>query len=351
MLARLEVGLADEGVRVVHAVPKAIAGADPVGLYSRVVGYDDDGFPIPMTVRARRLMEALEEQANDGDEGRIDLVHAMAPRTWALALEVAKRLGAAAALEVWDAGVVGRASDLASSESGPSLMVGDDALLRLVGRRAPVTRTHFAPWGVHGESITRRALTEDRAIGLTILVEGARTPWLESALTGLAVCCRRDARVMVFLNGERAHAHAAWKIVQKLSLADRVSIIPDAEARREAILGLDGLLIAEPGGKLRSIALDAMACGLPVIAAADPSIGVLIDGVTAALVSHPESQRWESAIASLLAGDERIERLRQSAMAWATEKRTASGHVHAVLRAYEAIVAEQAPRRETTVST
>ena len=104
---------------------------------------------------------------------------------------------------------------------------------------------------------------------------------------------------------------------------------------REAILRLDALIVAEPSGRVRSMVLDAMACGMSVVAAADPAIGYLIDGVTARLVKGTDAGEWENAVKEL---GRPMPALRASARAWVATNRSASSHVAAVLRAYEAIL-------------
>jgi glycosyltransferase involved in cell wall biosynthesis len=179
-----------------------------------------------------------------------------------------------------------------------------------------------------------------------MLVDGSSPTYLDSALRGVASACRRDERLLVFVNTERARGHLVWKMARRLGLSDRLSLIPDAEARREASMNLDGLIIAEPGGVLRSMALDAMACGMPVIAAADPALGTYIAGVTAKLISRPDPAAWEEAVAGLASGTQEFAHLRAGASNWVAANRSASAHVSAVLRTYDAVIAAREQRTE-----
>jgi glycosyltransferase involved in cell wall biosynthesis len=81
-----------------------------------------------------------------------------------------------------------------------------------------------------------------------------------------------------------------------------------------------------------------MACGMPVIAAVDPALGIFTAGVTARLVARPDAAEWESAINSIVSGSEEIEHLRRAAADWVVANRAASAHVSSVLRVYEAIL-------------
>jgi hypothetical protein len=338
MLSRLEIGLADEGLRVIHAVPMEILRTEPVGLYSHTVGYEPAGFPVSLRFRANQLVASLRDAVDDGYDQAIDLVHIWSPDVWRLGLEVASQLDAAATMEVWSTAAVARLGERLNHPVRPAVTVGDAQLARTIRAKYPTATIHDTLWGVHGEVIERPPPTADRALALLMLVDGSNPAFLDAALRGLASICRRDERVMAFVNTERAQGHVVWKLVRRLNLSDRVSLIPDAEARREAILNLDGLIIAEPGGRLRSMALDAMACGMPVIAAVDPALGIFTAGVTARLVARPDAAEWESAINSIVSGSEEIEHLRRAAADWVVANRAASAHVSSVLRVYEAIL-------------
>lgn len=338
MLSRLEIGLADEGVRVIHAVPREILSSEPVGLYTRTVGYDPPGFPVSLRARATRLAEALRDAADDGPDRGIDVVHAWSPEVWRLGAEVALRLQAGALFEVWSSAAVGWVGDRLGHEARPAVGVGDPVLAKALRSRYPRAVVHENLWGVHGEELRRPEPTADRAVALLMLVDGSGPAYLDSAMKGLAAACKRDPRLLIFVNTERARGHVVWKMARRLGLSDRLSLIPDAEARREAIMNLDGLVIAEPSGTLRSIALDAMACGMPVIAAADPALGSYVAGVTARLVSRPDPPAWEEAIAGLVSGAQEFVHLRASAAGWVAASRPASGHIAAVLRCYDAVM-------------
>ena len=143
---------------------------------------------------------------------------------------------------------------------------------------------------------------------------------------------------MAFMNSERATSHAVWRLVRKLGISDRVSLIADAEARREPLFHLDVLAIAEPSGRLRSITLDAMARGVSVVSALDPALSLCVPNVTACVVAKPDPTAWEDALiaAASAASDAPI---LASAQEWVRSHRSASNHVASVIRAYESVIA------------
>lgn len=164
LISRLEIGLADEGVRVAHAAPWSESEAQAPGLYSVSVGYVPTGLPFTLPQRARMLAESLQQvwdlpevvrvEANSGalqpgseepsrQEGRlrgpIQIVHALGwstagalassgssvrmgdhrgatgfmtarePIAWSMARQLAIELGAGLVLEVCEGRQVARA--------------------------------------------------------------------------------------------------------------------------------------------------------------------------------------------------------------------------------------------------
>lgn len=337
MLSRLEVGLADEGVRVLHATPRIIAGTESVGLYSKIVGYDPPRFPVSLRTAVRGLVHDLHAAIGDEESEKIDVVHCFSPETWKMGAELASSVNAGLVLEVWSVAAAGRAADAAAGLLHPTLLVGDGGLMRAVNKKAPRATSLLTPWGVHGEPV-ERTRDESAAVGIAMLLDGASPAWTHAAVEGFARAARRDARLIAFMNSERATSHTVWKLVRKLGVADRVSLIPDAEARREPIFHLDVLAIAEPSGRLRSITLDAMARGLVVVSAMDPDLSICIPDVTARLVSKPDAGEWEESLLNAASASAAAP-LRASAQQWVATNRSASGHVASVIRAYDAVLA------------
>ena len=105
LLVRLEVGLADEGVRVAHAAPVQVLLDGVFGLYSEPVGYDDFA-PRPLRgVRARNLNDGITHALKADSPAEIDVMHCCGGGAWEIAAEAATRAGAALLVEVWRAGM------------------------------------------------------------------------------------------------------------------------------------------------------------------------------------------------------------------------------------------------------
>lgn len=346
LLSRLEIGLVDEGVRVIHAVPRAILASEVGDLYSTAVGYDDRGFPTTPGSRVRELHAEIQEIVEDETDPHVDLVHSFGASTAKLAVALAHELKAAPIIEAWSRGGFGDVAHAAAggafSRTGGAVLFGDEALRAAFEASHPATgprRLIVAPWGVHASGGDVATRTTKAASAAAMLIEGTHMPLLKAAMAGLSQAAAAHPELLVFLDSERAKADACWKLGRELNLLDRISMVPGMEARRSPVLRLDALLVPEPAGKLRTLVLDAMAHGVPVAAAVDPSISFLsgrVEGV-ARLVEGGTAAGWAAAIGDVL-DPARRERQVDAAREYVRTQRPASAHVAGVLRTYEAAV-------------
>src|SRR5690606_40955555 len=93
MLLRIEVGLADEGVRVLHALPEDAEGLISEEAAARGITYRPRG-PLPsLRVRASSALEAALAQPvfGEGGKARVDIVHAFGRDAWAISAEIARQ--------------------------------------------------------------------------------------------------------------------------------------------------------------------------------------------------------------------------------------------------------------------
>ena len=156
-----------------------------------------------------------------------------------------------------------------------------------------------------------------------------------SVVHALAELAPAHPELLVFADEQAVREAAVWPLVQKLRLADRFTIAPHIEARRELTLRSDILIIPEARGEQRTLTLDAMAAGMVVLAAQDPCVSVLIDGRTARLVRRPEVSAWKEALAWALDRPDASAQLGASAREHVRQHCRASAHIASVLGSYE----------------
>jgi hypothetical protein len=336
LLSRLEVGLADEGVRVVHAIPQRASRWCHAEVYSQAVTYQDRGLSFSLRWRAQQLLRALEELAAD-DGPPVDIVHAFGQPSWEIALELVRQTGASLAVEIWCRELARSAAHMRlSSELLPPVFLAPDAgIERALREEDSSLSVRLTPWGVHTPPSTREILHPGKAISVMVDASGHGNAAIAAALEGLAAVASSAPEIMIFAESEAVRIAGLWPMIRRLNLSDRFTLIPDLEARRELSLRGDILLLPEARGEFRSLTLDAMASGMLVIAATDPSMSVLLDGRTARTVDRPTAEGWKEALLWALHDRAAASRLASSAQDYMRQHRRASSHVAAVVDAYE----------------
>jgi glycosyltransferase involved in cell wall biosynthesis len=360
LLARLEIGLADEGVQLVHAIPTGTDLDDPGGLYSTRIRYESRRLAVSLASRARRFLGALADATGWSNPEELDVIHAFGEGAWPLSLELSRRAKARVVLEVWSGHSVQRAERvvrtcIAGGQSIPILTTPSDAMAALLRERCRGAEAYVAPWGVPtaeaAPAPAGRAGATDRAVAISILASGDGGGAVLAALEGIAEVCRRREDALVFLDVERTDRAgkrwrgtrlSLWRRIRKLGLLDRLTITTDMEARREPLLQTDVLVQPEATGEHRSLTLAAMAAGMVVVARTDPLVDWLIDGKTAILVPDPAPAPWARAVTMAI---DQIQAHRRSESDGSGIVRTAREHVqrlHSLSRYVRAVLAAYA---------
>lgn len=344
LLARLEIGLVDEGVRVVHCVPQDRLGHEAVGLHSPVIGYADRGLPFTRTIRARQLLLSVANAFTIDPEQRgwLDVVHCFGGSAIPLAVELAKLTDASLAFDLWRPGVIRRLKSLftpAPSDLQPPILLAPDLAVRRAARKAiPSATVELTPWGVHARRQQRPPITPDRPVAVAVLASGHDRASLRAFCDGVARLPAGLPEVHLFINDDVAHTSSLVRHINKLGLTERMTLVPDMENRREPVLLADVLVQPEALGEHHTLTLDAMAVGIPVIALADPLVEYLVDDKTARLVASPTPDLWTLALTAILSDADAREKLVDSAYEYAKKERPTSNYIAAVLRAYDELV-------------
>lgn len=441
LISRLEIGLADEGVRVAHAVPWTDLLGQQTPLYSVAVGYVPTGLPFTIGQRARMLREALlqawdlpqepavrapaakrttgavaskstgagsggvggtpdETTADDGRspsgveviESRIgdqvDIVHAMGwaqghhePIAWGMARALAKELRAGLVLEVCEGGQVGRAAHWLERSWGQraaeldeppiALLCADEAIEREARARAGVHKrmVTLAPWGVHAPGRARTselgAAGAGHALSVLLLASDAERGRLAAVLEGVAAARggggagsgdgepataggsesrsgslgAAAATPLLFAGGDERALEFVWRTGRKLKLLDILTLVPDLEALREPVLQSDAMIVPGGSGRVRTLVLEALALGIPLLTGGDPMVSFLSDDEVVRRVQAPHSgSSWAEAVGRLLRDPKYGHESAVKARKWVLERRPASTHVAAALAAYHVLL-------------
>ena len=358
MLSRLEIGLADEGVRVVHAIPRsagrmeaAVGAGTSAGVFASSLTYSDAAIPFTLGLRAQSLLDQVRRRDGlDEDERAIDVVHACGGSAWGLALEIARREDALAVLEVWRMGLVAKAASLRGHE-GVVLLAPDTTIERalrsalgtpasggsggggVAAAAAGGMGVEVGVWGVYAPAEVRTPLTGEVA-SVMVVGSGHDTASFAAAVAALAEVAKRHPTLLVFLDADAARRVRAWRIANQAGVLSQFSCIEHLEARRDLLVAGDILMLPEARGEQRTSLLEAMASGMIVVAASDPGVSVLQNGFTARLIGEANRSAWESALTDVLSNPAEARRLSASAHAYIAQHRRASAHVRAVLQVY-----------------
>lgn len=359
LLLRLAVGLADEGVQIVEAVPRSDADLvhEPTEVFATRVDYADIGLPLTVGLRAADLETRIRSTPPHWDG--VDIVHAFGEGCWPVAAALAARCGAALVLEVWRSGLApaaARAVGIYRAGSGQGhradarvLMLAQDRALAEEVVRVPCSGSPIvAPWGVHPSHAERDRLNPEVSLAVTFMTAvSPPTPAcvksVRAALGGMALLRESVPGLMLFADAASAERMPLWRLVRVAGLADRFSLVHRLESRRDLVLQSDLLILPEVHGEHRTLLLDAMAEGVLVVAVRDPTNSALIDGETCVQVqtaapgTRAEPRAWAEAVQRLLADPATALAVRAGAAKFIREHRQASRYIRWVLDAYDTL--------------
>lgn len=338
LLSRLEIGLADEGVRVIQALPAEWAAQSTTagqmsGLCAPVVTFASTGLPFTTGLRARRLAERLEEIDSGADDSPVDIVHVFGGSLWAFGAALAEACGAGLALETWRAGLIERATNPISTLLKDVLFIAPDpAIERALRQRGLPTR--LALWGVHAGDPPAPKLVAGRAPTIMLIGAGNDPRAMRAALEGIGGCVRRQPDLLVFVDALAARRANLYDLAVRLGMLPNLTLIEEIESRRDLLVQGDILVLCEGNGEQRTIVLDAMTHSMVVLSVEDRFCEMLRDGTTARLVKNPSGESWAAALGALLDDPASARRLGESAREYIAKHRRASDHVRSVLEAY-----------------
>lgn len=329
------VGLTDEGVDVVRCVSQNLLPELTATLFEPPIAYQPGIFRLTRGIRAMHLADAA--LARYAETGGIQVVHVYGGRLWWLAATVARRLRCPLVVEVWRPGLFGKARALAARAAVPvTLLAPDPATERTLLQESAGSAVRLACWGVHAPS---RPTARQNAGVRSILLAGPGRDADRANAAFIAAARVLEARddVYLFVDARMARRAGLWKLADRLGVRDRMSLVSHLEQTRELVTRLDLMIYPERRGEMRTLLLDVMAAGMPVLACDEPSLACLRDGETVCTVEGASPDRWEQQIAAFIDSPEQAAALGSSARAWVREHRRLSGYVASVLDVYEAV--------------
>ena len=333
MLSRLEVGLADIGVTVTRADPEREDRPQSMGsgLTSSSITYRRIGVINSPRAQSLALLDQLVPIKPTLDDCPIDVVHAFGDGCWSLAVDVAQRLDACCALELWSSHSINQIPRIERrcEHAGVQLLwlAPDEPIKQAAEAQGSKAPCRVARWGVHTPDLKREWAKVNPNRSIAVLSSGGDPTPIIRALEGVSRFVRSAPGTLVFLDAKAtAENDKVWRRAEALGLLENLSVIPDMEARRELVLRCDLLLLPEARGEHRTLTLDAMASGMVVIAQRDPLVACLDDPGQVVLVDDGEPASWEAAVRSVLTDPQRAQSLISASREFIKKQRRASDH-------------------------
>lgn len=129
----------------------------------------------------------------------------------------------------------------------------------------------------------------------------------------------RKAKARLLLLGRGPEEAEARRVAQELEVADRVRFHPPTPRPEEVLGAADLFLLASEEESFGQAALEALACGVPVVATAVGGVPELITREVGRLVELGDLEGFAEAILDLLASPD-LPRMRARARAYAAER-------------------------------
>lgn len=332
LLHRLVIGLLDAGVHVTHAAPQSVLDRIEPSLGVEILPYRARGMPWTRGVRSAQLLEQFEI-ATEVSGGEPGLVHAFGAECVPVALDIARAGNLAVVIDVHSRAMASNLVRQVGEGFEGVLLAGSSPLARvLLASGIAASGVRECQWGV--SKVEPVARPGHETLSIAVGGRGASPEAWGQCLRGLAQVAAHRENLAIFVDSDAAERAAIGRMVGSLGLSPLVSRVPDFEARRDLVVHADVLLWPERLGEIRSVVLDTMAAGTPIICLADPDVPALSDPSIAAHVSGDASD-WAAAIESIASRDERRQAMANAALDYVRTAHSAPGHVGAVVDAYE----------------
>lgn len=358
-LRRLVVGLVDEQVRVVRVTPQWLEHRDEgQAMTSQQITYGGSRWPWLRDLQVRRLAGQLREM-------EVDVLHVLDATLASAGAKLAGAMDLPLVVSVWSSGELagmkpiavgrsaaaagsGEAGDEAGSGTTATTATGEaraylaatpalaDAVRQRAGEGADV---RLVPPGVYSTAEAGRGPLADPASALSCIVVGNGRPdeHYMSLLKGMAQVREQLPQAMYFFYTVATDQHRIWQVAEKLGLLSQVTVVTFDPASRELLVQADVVIQPQPLGAARSLVLEAMAAGRPVLGSADEVLDYMIDGRTARVLTEPSADDWAAALTSLTQQPQQYIDLGASAREYVREHHSVSGFVSETLKAYRAV--------------
>lgn len=337
MLNRLCIGLMAEGVAVTRIVPDT-ALPDAVDQFEQRIAL------APRIETPMRVLPWLRSQRNARlidvlDKKMPDVFYAIGQRAWGLGIDLAEQMERGALIDIALPNHVGAAPLPNSASPIAGYVCCTPALATALGQRVDSGLISVVPMGVALPQQPRSALSDDdRPIAIAVIGSGRDLKSYHVALEAISTVVRDAVPLQVFLELRGPNDHELWRLAGKLDLLGVVSVIGDASLHRSLIVDCDVMLVPDATGEPRSIVLEAMAHGIPVIARRDHLLDSLLNDESALLFDGHDAALVAQHLRAMCTSADTAQSSGQRARAWVEANHRSSRQVQDLIKTLDQVV-------------
>ncbi len=282
--------------------------------------------------RARQLTASLQASVPD-------MIHAIGEQAWTVAFDLAREIDRPVTLEVWTAELLQRIPPGRAASRVAGYIALTDPIAEAVRHRVDPHLVSVVPIGVEITAKPRQVLAErDQSMTLAIIGSGRDLTGYRAALTGLSRLISDLPQIQACVELRGPGEHEIWRHARRLDLLGHISAVVDAAMHRPLLTGCDVLVLPERQGQVRSIVLEAIAAGMPAVAADDPYLDDLVHDETALIVDNAVAEDWTDKLRRVLTDPAVAPRLARAARTVVAERHQPAEHAERLAGAFRQVV-------------
>ena len=274
MLHRLVVGLMNENMHVIRCLPEHIANqfdstSHSAGLSEKF--YFD--MPCSFIERASRRRDAVHQM----ETHQVETMVAFGHNAEQLVLDIKKQLDIPVCVELTS---LKQASRIKPSQAISAWLAPTRSVQREAATRVGDDRSVYAPIGT--PKIGLRDFETSSVRCIIVLDSGGNHQQTEALIKQ----CRHIEDIHLFLELPEKPNKRICQTIKSQHMEQRVTCLGNVSELRSLIPSADVLLLPNGEMPVRSIVLEAMSAGVPIVCASNSSYDILIDEETALFVTE-----------------------------------------------------------------
>jgi len=273
MLNRLAVGLMDDGTQVVQVAPANSNEETPFEQSTSLAKRIYAPMPVSMLLRKARRDEVVEAL----DKANTTIIAAFGKQATQLALDVSPVLDVSVLSEVVS---MKDANHTRTSSPIWRWFAATPTIERTIANRVGQERTALVPLGVPVHDTNNFSTQTTHEFCITILDAAGEPKATRSILESL----QHEHEVHIFMELAGRHQHRVWRTAKDLKMLERVTCLRNVGELRSLISQTSLIILPSRKMPVRTVFLEAMRCGVPVVSPEIKGFDMLVDEETALIV-------------------------------------------------------------------